>query len=356
VKPAVDLRSDTATQPTEAMRKAMYEAKVGDDVLREDPTLNELESYAAELVGKEASLFVPSGTFGNQLSLFTHCQRGSEVVLSDQSHIVQHEAGAAAVIAGVQLRTLQPRGAYPVWEEIEPSLREGEDIHVPATSLVALENALSNGEVMPLEVLQRVGERCRERGVPVHLDGARLFNAAAWLGVDGREITAHVDSVMFCLSKGLCAPVGSLLAGDQEFIERARRKRKIMGGGMRQAGVLAAAGLVALRHMRDRLAEDRDKVELLAEALLETGRFEVKPWPPKINMIFARFSDPALAGRESAFVDALAASGVVTYPPDAGWIRFVAHHDVTAEGVDLAARGVTPAVDRIRASAGAPGS
>jgi threonine aldolase len=353
VSTTIDLRSDTVTRPTGAMRKAMYEAEVGDDVLREDPSINELESYAAELVGKEASLFVPSGTFGNQLCLFTHCSRGSEVVLSDQAHIVQHEAGAAAIIAGVQLRTLQPGGSYPVWDEIEPLLRRGEDIHYPATGLVALENALSNGEVMPLDMHQRIAGGCRERGVPIHLDGARLFNAAAWLGVDCREITSCVDSVMFCLSKGLCAPVGSLVAGSGTFIERARKNRKIMGGGMRQAGVLAAAGLVALRGMRDRLVEDREKAGRLAAAFLETGYFAVKPEQPRINMIFVRFSDSQLAGREGAFVEALAEHGVLTYPPEEGWIRFVAHHDVSPDQIELAARAVSPAVERIRGGAGA---
>ena len=355
MKLPIDLRSDTVTRPTEAMRKAMYEAEVGDDVLREDPTVNELEAYAAGLVGKEAALFVPSGTFGNQLCLFTHCTRGSEVVLGDQTHIVQHEAGAAAVIAGVQLRTFCPRDSYPVWEEIEPLIRQGDDIHYPATGLVALENALSDGEVMPLEVLEAIREGCWRRRVPIHLDGARLFNAASWLGVEAAEISARVDSVMFCLSKGLCAPVGSLVAGNKSFVEEARRKRKIMGGGMRQAGILAAAGLVALRELRGRLGEDREKAERLAEAFRAEGCFEVKPRPVKINMFFVRFVDPDLAGCEAELVEALEAEGVKTYPPENRWIRFVAHHDVTSEQIDFASRVVGPAVDRIARDARASG-
>jgi len=350
VKRDIDLRSDTVTRPTEAMRRAMYEAEVGDDVLREDPSVNALEEYAAELVGKESALFVPSGTFGNQLCLFTHCARGNEVVLSDQSHIVQHEAGAAAIIAGVQLRTFQPRNGYPVWDEMRALLRRGEDIHYPATGLVALENALSNGEVMPLETLDRIAAGCRQAGAPIHLDGARIFNAALWLGVEAAEIAARSDSLMFCLSKGLCAPVGSLVAAERGFIAEARRKRKIMGGGMRQAGVLAAAGLVALREMRRRLAEDRENADLLAQAFRDAGCFEVKPEPVKINMIFVRFADPGLAARESELVALLAERGVITYPPEDGWVRFVAHHDVSREQVDAAGRAVAEAVRTMKSS------
>jgi len=355
VNPVIDLRSDTVTRPTEAMRRAMYEAEVGDDVLREDPTLNALEEYAAQLLGKEGALFVPSGTFGNQLCLFTHCDRGNEVVLSDRAHIVQHEAGAAAVIAGVQLRTLQPRGGYPVWGEIEPMIRRGEDIHYPATGLVAVENALSNGEVMPLEALDTIALGCGRLGLPIHLDGARLFNAAAFLGIEAKEVASRVQSVMFCLSKGLCAPVGSLVAGGGDFIAEARRKRKIMGGGMRQAGVLAAAGLVALREMRSRLAEDREKAAVLAEAFRGTGCCEVSPEPVKINMIFVRFRAPGPVGREGALVDTLAEQGIRTYPPEEGWVRFVTHHDLSREDIAVAARAVEGAVHRLNSGARASG-
>jgi L-threonine aldolase (EC 4.1.2.5) len=237
----IDLRSDTVTWPTDAMRRAMAEAPVGDDVYGDDPTINELERLAADMTGKEAALFVPSGTFGNQLSLFTWCPRGSEVILGEQCHIIQHEAGAASVIAGVQTRPIfAPAGILPP-EAIEERIR-GNDIHFPPTSLVCLENAHSSGRVVPLSYMREVADLAHRHGLPVHLDGARLFNAATALGVDATEIAGTVDSVMFCLSKGLCAPVGSMLAGPRDFVEKARRKRKIMGGGMRQAGVLAAAG------------------------------------------------------------------------------------------------------------------
>jgi threonine aldolase len=333
----LDLRSDTVTRPTPEMRQAMYEAEVGDDVLQEDPTVNTLEREAAERLGKEAALFVPSGTFGNQLALFTHCVRGSEVVLADGSHIVQHEAGAAAVIAGVQLRTLAPAGPYPTWAEIQPRLRLEDNIHFPPTGLIALENALSGGEVIPLDALKTIAAGASACGVPVHVDGARIFNAAAFLGVDAASLAAAADSVMFCLSKGLCAPVGSMLTGRREFVDRARRKRKIMGGGMRQAGILAAAGLVALRRMTLRLAEDHAKAQRLGEACLRTGLFEVTPYPVKINMLFVRFRR-AHAGREAALVQELARRGVLVYPPEEGWIRFVTHHDVSPEQVDRACR------------------
>jgi threonine aldolase len=333
----IDLRSDTVTRPTAAMRQAMAEAEVGDDVLREDPTVNTLEREAAERLGKEAALLVPSGTFGNQLALFTHCPRGSEVILSEGSHIVQHEAGAAAIIAGVQLRTFNPAGACPSWEEIRSRIRSGDDIHFPPSALVALENALSNGQVMPVAQLQGISNGAHARRLPVHVDGARLFNAALSLGVEAASLAALADSVMFCLSKGLCAPVGSLLTGSRDFIELARRKRKIMGGAMRQAGVLAAAGLVALRQMTRRLAEDHEKAQQLGEAFARTGLFEVAPYPARINMLFVRFRGEH-AGREARLAEELARRGVLTYPPDEGWLRFVTHHDVSPAQVQAACR------------------
>jgi len=215
----IDVRSDTVTWPTEAMRVAMASAPVGDDVYGDDPTMNELERLAAEMTGKEAAIFVPSGTFGNQLALFTWCPRGSEVILGEQCHIVQHEAGAAAVIAGVQTRTIfAPNGILPV-DEIEARIR-GDDIHYPSTTLICLENAHSSGRVISLDSMKEVAALAKRYGLPIHLDGARLFNAAIALGVRAADIAAHVDSVMFCLSKGLCAPIGSMLAGPRDFIEK----------------------------------------------------------------------------------------------------------------------------------------
>jgi threonine aldolase len=345
----IDLRSDTVTRPTPRMRQAMYEAEVGDDVLQEDPTVNALEREAAERIGKEASLLVPSGTFANQLALFTHCLRGCEVVLNDESHIVQHEAGAAAIIAAVQLRTLRPKGGFPSWEEIEPLIRKVDDIHQPPTGLVALENALSNGEVLPLPVLEEIYRGTRLHHVPVHMDGARIFNAALALKVEASQLAARVDSIMFCLSKGLCAPVGSLLTGTREFIAEARRKRKIMGGGMRQAGILAAAGRVALKEMVERLAEDHEKARLLAESFQRAGLFEIRPRPVMINMFFVRFRANGLRGKETRLSEELAGGGVLVHPPADGWLRFVTHHDVSFEDIQAACRKVEQAVTRFGA-------
>jgi len=333
------------------MRTAMYEAEVGDDVARDDPTTNRLEHVAAERLGKEASLFVPSGTFGNQVSIFSHCSRGDELIIAEHAHIVGHEVGAAAILAGAQLRTVPTRLPYPVWDEIEPRIRKEEDIHIPPTGLIALENALSSGDVLPLEEMKRIHEGAHRYGIPIHLDGARLFNAAAYLGVDASEIASRVDSLMFCLSKGLCAPIGSMVAGEREFIERTRRRRKIMGGGMRQTGILAAAGLVALEKIAPRVGEDRATAELLAEALKSTGVIEVRPDPPKINMIFMRFKDGELAGRENRFVELLAERGIKTYPRMSGWIRFVTHYYITADDIGTVAGYLDGVLEELRKTA-----
>jgi threonine aldolase len=344
----IDLRSDTVTCPTREMRQAMFEAEVGDDVAREDPTTNRLEAVAAERLGKEASLFVPSGTFGNQLALFTHCSRGDEVVLSETAHIVQHEAGAASIIAGVQLRTIQPRTSYITWPEIEGRLRSTQDIHYPPTGLIALENALSNGDVMPLGEMSEIYHRSRSLRIPVHLDGARIFNAASYLKVEASEIARYTDSVMFCISKGLCAPVGSLLVGERDFIETARKRRKIMGGGMRQSGFLAAAGLVALEKMTLRLEEDHDKARLLAQMMKRSEAFDISPEEPKINMVFAHFKEKDLLNREERFVEVLKSRGIVTYPPEGGWVRFVAHNDVSFEDIEEFGSKLAAALEETR--------
>jgi threonine aldolase len=260
----IDIRSDTVTQPTAAMRKAMAEAEVGDDVYGDDPTVNRLERLGAQMLGKEAALFVPSGTFGNQLALFTWCPRGTEVVLGEDCHIVVHEAGAPSVIAGVQTRCVPDPGGILDPVEIKKRLRK-QDLHAPATSLICMENAHSSGRVVPLKDMDAVRAIAKEWGLPVHLDGARIFNAAAALDCSASDIAARVDSVMFCLSKGLCAPIGSLLAGTKDFISAARFKRKIMGGGMRQAGILAAAGIIALKEHSLLLEADHRRAKKLAD-------------------------------------------------------------------------------------------
>ncbi len=326
----IDLRSDTVTIPTQAMKDAMYNAEVGDDVYGDDPTVKELEAYAAELVGKEASLFVPSGTFGNQLALLTHCRRGDEVILGDDSHIVAHEVGASAVIAGVQLRTLKSyKGAIDP-AEVESKIR-GVDIHFPSTALICLENAHSLGTVIPLENMKSIYNIAKKHNLPVHLDGARVFNASASLKVDVKEITQYCDSVNLCLSKGLCAPVGSILAGNKEFIDKARKGRKLMGGGLRQAGFLAAAGLVALKDMTGRLLEDHENAKYLAIELSKLPGIKVNLEDVHINMVF--FNACETNYNLEKLTQELYNRGIKINPAENGEFRFVTNYWVTREDI-----------------------
>lgn len=321
----LDIRSDTVTKPTDEMRMAMYKAEVGDDVCKDDPTVNKLEETAAEMVGKEAALFVPSGTFGNQLSLFTHCERGNEVILDDGCHIVQHEAGASSIIAGVQLRTLKCDSGHMEPEEIESRLRKVKDQHFPNTGLICMENAHSRGRIIHPEHMEKIYKLGKENEVAVHLDGARLFNAAIAFGIKAKEITKNCDSVMFCLSKGLGAPVGSILAGTSQFIEKAAYKRKIMGGGMRQAGVLAAPGLVALSRMVDRLEIDHENARTLADMIKDIPGITVWSDNLDINMIFFE-TDKPIEGNK--FVDYFAHHNIDVYPPEEGVFRFVTNYGI----------------------------
>ena len=345
----IDLRSDTVPRPTPAMRQAMFTAEVGDDVIGEDPTIHRLEALAAEMTGREAALFVPSGTFGNQVCIMTHCRPGHEVIVSELGHIVQHEVGGAAVLSAVQLRTVWPRGSAITWAEIEPRIRRDDDIHFPDTGLIALENAVWDGTVQPLEEMVEIHANARRLGIPVHLDGARIFNAAASLGVPAAAIACLADSVMFCLSKGLAAPVGSMVVGDAGFIHRARKMRKLMGGGMRQAGILAAAGIVALTEMVPRLSEDHHQARRLAEALAARPELELAPDRVDINMVFVRFRPGCGAEPEARFVAALRRLGILTYPPEGGRVRFVTHHDVTAADIDRVIARLEPALAEVRA-------
>lgn len=336
----IDLRSDTVTWPTPGMRDAMARADVGDDVYGDDPTVRELEILAASLAGKEAALFVPSGTFGNQLALLTHCPRGTEVILDEQCHIVQHEVGASAIISGVQLRAVDCGPGFLSRTLVEGRIRVGDDIHEPKTSLICLENAHSNGKVMSLEAMEAV-RRCADRyRLPIHLDGARLFNAATALGVEAREITQYADSVMFCLSKGLCAPVGSMLAGSRKFVDSARKGRKIMGGGLRQAGILAAAGLIALREMRLRLGEDHENAKRLAELLSEIPGIVLDRESVQINMVF--FSHERGASIDgAAFVEFMKERGILVNMHGAdGRFRFMTHNWISRENVEAIAAAV----------------
>ncbi|MCL2557201.1 MAG: beta-eliminating lyase-related protein [Treponema sp.] len=327
----IDIRSDTVTVPTEEMREAMAGAEVGDDVYGDDPTVNALEELGARMLGKEAALFVPSGTFGNQLALFAWCPRGSEAIMGESCHIVEHEAGGAAVIAGVQTRCAPDPEGIPDPQEIAKRLRR-QDLHAPATSLICLENAHSSGRAASLQSMDAICEIAAKWEVPVHLDGARIFNAAAALGCDADEIASRADSVMVCLSKGLCAPVGSLLAGPKDFIEAALLKRKIMGGGMRQAGIIAAAGIVALKNHAPLLAEDHARAKALARGIAEIDGARLL-WEPEINMVF--FSHPCALRPIAAsnVVKAFFKRGVRINPPEHGVFRFVTHHWIGDEEI-----------------------
>ncbi|MDD2578761.1 MAG: low-specificity L-threonine aldolase [Eubacteriales bacterium] len=326
MKPKLDMRSDTVTWPTRAMRDAMAAAEVGDDVYGDDPTTLELERQAARLLGKEAALFACSGTMGNQLALMAMVGRGEEVILSDQSHIVIHEAGAAAWLSGAQLRCLpdNPDGQMNL-KAMEQAIRKHpEDIHSPATALICLENADSAGRVLPLSYMQSIKALADTYQLRVHLDGARLFNAAAALDLDPAALAACVDTVQICLSKGLCAPAGSLLVGPAAIINRARRLRKMIGGGMRQTGVLAAPGLIALNEMRLRLSQDHAAARWLADRLAESPQWFELVRPPEINMVFFRLSQYPLDA--DTLVQYLADRDVLINPPEDGIFRLVTHY------------------------------
>ncbi|MDY4252173.1 MULTISPECIES: low-specificity L-threonine aldolase [unclassified Clostridium] len=328
----IDLRSDTVTEQPIFMKEAMFNAEVGDDVYRDDPTVIKLEKLAAEIVGMESALFVPSGTFGNQLALFTHCKRGSEVIIADSNHIIAHEVGASSVIAGVQLRTIDAPNGVLNPNEIEKRIRfEDDDIHFPSTSLICVENAHSSGNVLSIENMKAVYDIAKKYNLPVHLDGARLFNASTALNVDVKEITKYCDSVMFCLSKGLCSPVGSILAGSKDFIDKARKKRKLMGGGLRQAGFLAAAGIVSLEVMTKRLKEDHDNAKLLAEELSKIPEIYVDLHNLKINMVFFSFKDKNIDTKE--LVKYFLENNIKINDVENGLMRFVTHYWVTKDDI-----------------------
>ena len=330
----IDLRSDTVTQPTQQMREAMYTAQVGDDVYGDDPTVVELERTAAEMMGKEAALFVASGTMGNAVAVMSHTQRGDEILLSDTAHIVAHEVGGAAVLSQAFIHTLHFENGIFDSEQIRAAIRDRNNIHFPRTGMICVEEPLATGKVVPLEALQQVYSMAQEEGIPVHMDGARIFNAATALKVDVKEIAACADSVMFCLSKGLCAPVGSLLVGSREYIERARKNRKMLGGGMRQCGFLAAAGLVALKVMSKRLQEDHDNARYMAERLQKMPGVSLDLDSVEINMVFFRLDAPAQLIH--SLPEKMLEAGVKINGVEDGEFRFVTTHDTSREDIDRA--------------------
>lgn len=302
----IDLRSDTVTQPTQEMREAMYKAEVGDDVYHDDPTINRLQEMAAAKVGKEAALFVPSGTMANLTALLTHCNRGDEIIVGDHAHIFQHEVGSFAALGGLSSYQIpnNPDGTLPL-DRVEAAIR-GSDVHEPHTKLIALENTqnMCGGVVLNAPYMAEVRALADKYQLKLHLDGARIFNAAIALNVDVKELTREADSVSFCLSKGLGAPVGSLLCGTREFVDQARRVRKMLGGGMRQAGILAAAGVVALDKMIDRLAEDHANARRLAEGLADTNGFAIDLDRVQTNLVYFDL-DPTTETTPQAVIDHL---------------------------------------------------
>jgi len=332
----IDLRSDTVTRPSPGMRKAIAEAVVGDDVFGDDPTVKALEERVAAMLGKEAGLFVPSGSMGNQIALRVHTSPGDEVIAEWSSHTVNHETGGAAALAGVQLRPIKGRRGHMTLDQIEEAVRPVE-IHLPRTALIVMENThnMAGGTVYPIEEMEAVSAFARERGIAVHLDGARLFNASAASGVPVERYAACADSVMTCMSKGLGAPIGSVLTGGAEFIREARRFRKMYGGGMRQVGILAAACLYALDHNLGRLEEDHENARLLAEELSGSAGIGADPSGVESNIVMLETRGGAAA---PVLQKALAERGVLVLSVGPKTLRAVTHLDVSREDVLEAAR------------------
>lgn len=331
----IDLRSDTVTKPTEAMRAAMAQAEVGDDVYGEDPTVNRLQALAAEMVGMQAAIFVPSGTMGNLAALLAHCDRGEEVIVGDRAHTYIFEAGGVSALGGLHTFSVpnNPDGSMDL-QAIQSAIR-ADDAHYPHTGCIALENThnLCGGNYLSADYTRAVAELARAHGIRLHIDGARIFNAAVAQGILVRELTAPADSVTFCLSKGLSAPVGSMICGSRAFIEKVHRVRKQLGGGMRQAGVLAAAGIVALESMVERLAEDHRRARHLAEALDPIDGVTVETKQPPTNMVYLRLEDPSERAAQD-LVNGLAGNGIRINPPRGGRIRLVTHYWIDDASLD----------------------
>lgn len=333
----IDLRSDTVTKPTPEMRQAMAEAEVGDDVYREDPTVNRLEQRAAEIFGKEAALFVPTGTMGNQIAIRLHTQHGQEVICERRAHIVDWEMAMASAFSGCQLRQVEGERGVLRWGQIEAAVAPS--IYYRAqTGLIALENThnMAGGTTTSLDVLKSVWAGAAERGLPVHLDGARIFNAAVALGTPVAALSQGFSTVMFCLSKGLCAPAGSVIVGSRALMERARSIRKMLGGGMRQAGVLAAAGLIALEDMPSRLADDHANARWMAERIAQMTDCAIDLETVQTNIVI--FRPQTKAAKD--VVASLKAKNILSGTAGPDEVRFVTHHDVDRDACERAVRGL----------------
>ena len=341
----IDLRSDTVTLPTPAMRQAMAQAEVGDDVYGEDPTTNRLQEMAAERLGKEAGLFVVSGTMGNLTAMLAHCGRGDEIILGTRSHTFLYEAGGSASLGSIHHYAVpnQPDGTLAL-DEIEAAIRP-DNVHAPRTRLICLENTHNRcgGAVLTPEYTDEVGALARKHGLKVHLDGARVFNAAIALGLDVRELTRSVDSVSFCLSKGLSAPVGAVLCGDASFIREAHRWRKAVGGGMRQCGILAAAGIVALEQMVDRLAEDHANARRLAEGIAAMPGVEIDPQTVQTDIVIFQVTTDRLSAAQ--WVEALRERGIRMSAIGPRQIRAVTHYGIDSADIETTLAAMSELVE-----------
>lgn len=334
--PTIDLRSDTVTRPSSAMRRAMADADVGDDVFLEDPAVNRLQAQAAALFGREAGLFVPSGSMGNLTCVMAQTRPGEEVVCENNGHIYNYEMGALAALAGVLPRIVNGEDGLLSWDAIAPAIRP-KVYYRPQTSLICLENTvnMAGGTVYRTAAVEQICDRAHEHGIRVHLDGARVFNASTYLGEPVSQITKKFDSVQFCLSKGLGAPVGSMIVGSREFIERCRPVRKMLGGGMRQVGVLAAAGLVALEQGPGRLQVDHDNAQALARRLAAIPGIGLDPARVQTNIVIFSVKPSGLSAAE--FLSRCSSRGVLAVPVDADRVRMVTHLDVSRDDMDRAA-------------------
>ena len=333
----IDLRSDTVTKPSPAMRRAMAAAEVGDDVYLEDPTVNRLQVRAAEIFGREAGLFVPSGSMGNLTCIMAQTSRGQEVICEAAGHIYNYEMASMSALAGVLPRLITTEAGIMTWEEIAPAIRE-KTYYRAQTALVALENThnMAGGTVYPTELAHQICEKAHEAALKVHLDGARVFNAATYLGENVAEMTKKFDSVQFCFSKGLGAPVGSMIVGSKDLIERCRVIRKMLGGGMRQVGVLAAAALVALEEGPKRLDVDHENAQLLARGLAQIPRIRIQPKKVQTNILIYDVSETGLTSTE--FLKRLSERKLLGGPVDATRIRMVTHLDVDRNDIEQALR------------------
>ena len=331
----IDLRSDTVTKPTPEMREAMAEAEVGDDVYRDDPTVNQLEELAAGMLGKEASLFVPSGTMGNLIALLVHCQRGNEAIVGDKSHIYLNEAGGMSALGGIQPWPLpnQKDGTLAL-DDILASIRT-EDVHHPITRLICLENTqnICGGVPLTPEYTRQVGDLAHKNNLSLHIDGARIFNAAVAQNVDVKELAAPADSIMFCLSKGLASPIGSMLVGTSKFIARARHIRKMLGGGMRQVGIVAAAGIISLEKMTRRLADDHARARKLADGLKQVQGLLIDEGLPYSNMVYLNLTNDVKTDTKT-ITERMLKLGILLDPDNARRFRLVTHYWIDDSAVE----------------------